>query len=240
MNQDVQSQIFLKANHRSDFFTHALGVVCIRELALGPRSTRATNLGGLREGTNRRGRQQRQVKALALEFIAKSEVLALAIGFSQLCDTLTQFGANNAGSSCTLCKNLAGRLDGLGNRIPALAHAAGKGDNLGNLLVGEGQPRVEVRVKHGVIPLFERGVVRDVLKRSRSGNGQGCGVECLRVIKSCNCAIEVGAPNVAAINDTRNEGNLGQIDGSGLGKRTTAQVQAQSLNAGGGKRSCSA
>ena len=212
VDQNIQTEVFLKANHRFNLFTHTLRVVFVRELALGPSGTSATNFLRLREGTNGGGRNEGQTKTLTLKLIADCEVFTLTIGLGQARNALTQLGANHARCGSALSQNLTGRFNGLGNGIPTIVHTTGKGDNLPDLLVRESEPCVKVRIEHGVIPLLQCGVMGNVLQRGRGRNGERCRVQGLGCIEASDGAIQIGSPDVTTINNASNQSDLGQVN----------------------------
>ena len=66
VDQNVQAQVLLQLHDGGDLGLHRGLVVGVAQLALGPRGASLADLGGLREGADRRGRELGQVEAVVL------------------------------------------------------------------------------------------------------------------------------------------------------------------------------
>ena len=211
MDEHVESQLLLERDDRGDFLAHAGLVVRVGEFAASVGGAGLADLGGLREGADGRRGQRGQVEALGLGGLALEVGLAGAIGVSQSSGAAANLGAHNTGRGGALFED-AGGLGDLGvDGFPALIQAAGQGDDLANLLVGEGEPGVQVLVEGRVVPGLQRGVVRHVLEGVGGGDGDAFGAQALRGLQGLTQLSQVGAPDVAAIDRANNEGDAGQV-----------------------------
>ena len=233
VDEDVQAQLLLESDDRGDLLAHASLVVRVGQFAAGVGGAGLTDLGGLRERSDGRRGQRRQVQALGLGGLALQVGLAGAVGVGQGCGAAANLWAHDAGSGGALFKD-AGGLGDLGvDGVPALIQAAGQGDNLENLLVSEGEPGVQVLVEGRVVPGFQRGVVRHVLEGVRGGDGDARCAQALRGLQGLTQLGQVGAPDVAAVDRTDDEGHAGQV--RALGQRASERVNVEGLDARLGK-----
>ena len=151
------------------------------------------------------------MQALGLGCLALEVGLAGAVGLGQGGGAVADLGAHDAGGGCALLED-AGCLGDLGvDGLPALVEAAGQGDDLCDLLVGEGEPGVQVLVEGLVVPGLQRGVVRHVLEGVGGGDGDARGAQGLCGLQGLAQLGQVGAPDVAAVDGTDDEGDAGQV-----------------------------
>ena len=184
VDEDVQAQLLLQGDDGCDLLAHARLVVRVGEFTARVSGAGLADLGGLRERADRRRGQRRQVQALGLSGLALQVGLAGAVSICQGGGTAADLGAYDAGGGGALLED-AGRFSDLGvDGVPALVQAAGQGDDLENLLVGEGEPGVQVLVEGRVVPGLERGVVGHVLERVGGGDGDAGGSQGLRAFES--------------------------------------------------------
>ena len=151
------------------------------------------------------------MQALGLGCLALQVGLAGTVGVGQGSGAAADLGAHDAGGGGALFED-AGGLGNLSvDGFPALIHAAREGDNLENLLVGKGEPGVQVLVEGRVVPGFQRGVVRHVLEGVGGGDGDACGTQALSGLQGLTQLSQVCAPDVAAIDRADDQGNAGQV-----------------------------
>ena len=231
MDQDIQADLLLQPDDRCDLGLHPLDVVGVGELPAGIGRAGTADLARLRERSDGRGRQVRQVEAFALRGLACREFLAPAIRLRQGRDAFTDLGPDDAGRLGALGEHPGGLGDLVRHRVPAQVEAAGERDDLADLLVREGQPRVEVAVELLVVPGFKPGVMGDVLQRVRGGDGNPRGPERAGLIEEIPCPGEVGTPDVAAIDGADDEGHAGQVGATRSRQPTAPRVHVDGLDA---------
>ena len=237
VDEDVQAQLLLQGDDGCDLLAHARLVVRVGEFTARISGAGLADLGGLRERADRCRGQRRQVQAPGLSGLALQVGLAGAVSICQGGRAGADLGAHDAGGSGALLED-AGRFSDLGvDGVPALVQAAGQGDDLENLLVGEGEPGVQVLVEGRVVPGLERGVVGHVLEGVGGGDGDAGGSQGLCAFESLTQLGQVGAPDVATVDAADDEGDAGQV--CALGEGTAQHVDVESLNArlGQGSRS---
>ena len=229
VHEHVESQLLLERDDRGDLLAHACLVVRIGEFAARVGGASLADLGGLRERADGRRGQRGQVEALGLGGLALEVGLAGAIGVSQSGGAAANLGAHNTGRGGALFED-AGGLGDLGvDGFPALIHTAGEGDDLANLLVGEGEPGVQVLVEGRIVPGFQRGVVGHVLEGVGGGDGDAGCAQGLSGLQGVAQLGQVGAPDVAAIDRTDDEGDAGQV--GALRQRAAQRVDVEGLDA---------
>ena len=229
MDEHVESQLLLERDDRGDLFAHACLVVRVGEFAACVGGASLANLSGLRERADGRRGQRGQVQALGLGGLALQVRLAGAIGVGQGGGAAADLGAYDAGGGGALFEDAGGLGDLSVDGFPALIHAAGEGDDLENLLIGEGEPGVQVLVEGRIIPGLQGGVVRHVLEGVGGGDGDAGGPQGLSVLQGLAQLGQVGAPDVAAVDRADNEGDAGQV--GALGQRATQRVDVEGLDA---------
>ena len=229
VDEDVQAQLLLQGDDGCDLLAHARLVVRVGEFTARVSGAGLADLGGLRERADRRRGQRRQVQAPCLSGLALQVGLAGAVCIAQGGGTAADLGAHDAGGGGALLED-AGRFSDLGvDGVPALVQAAGQGDDLENLLIGEGEPGVQVLVENLVVPCLQGGVVRHVLEGVRGGDGDACSTQGLRALESFAQLGQVGAPDVAAVDAADDEGDAGQV--CALGEGTAQRVDVEGLDA---------
>ena len=228
VDEDVQAKLHLQGDDGCDLLAHARLVVRVGEFTARVSGAGLADLGGLRERTDGRRGQRGQVQALGLSGLALQVGLAGAVCICQGGRAGADFGAHDAGGGSALLED-AGRFSDLGvDGVPALVQAAGQGDDLENLLVGEGEPSVQVLVEGRVVPGLERSVVGHVLEGIRGGDGDAGGSQGLCGLQSLAQLGQVGAPDVAAVDAADDEGDAGQV--CALGEGTAQRVDVEGLD----------
>ena len=235
MDEDVQTQLLLESDDRSDLLAHASLVVRVGEIAAGVGRTGLANLGGLRERSDGRRGQRGQVETLGLGGLALEVGLAGAIGVGQSGRAGTDLGAHDAGGGGALLEDAGGFGDLGVNVVPSFVEAASQSNDLENLLVGEGEPSMQVCVEGLVVPGLQRGVVGHVLERVGGGDGDARGSQGLCGLQGLAQLGQVGAPDVAAINGTNDEGDARQV--RVLRQRAAQRINVEGLDAGFGQGS---
>ena len=229
VDEHIETQLLLERDDRGDLLAHAGLVVRVGQLAACVGGASLANLGGLRERADGRRGQRGQVQALGLSGLALQVGLAGAVGVGEGGGAAADLGAHDAGGGGALLED-AGGLGDLGvDGFPAVIHAAGEGDDLENLLVGEGEPGVQVLVEGRVVPGLQRGVVRHVLEGVGGGDGDAGGTQGLGGLQGLAQLGQVGAPNVATVDRADDEGDAGQV--GALGQRAAQRVDVEGLDA---------
>ena len=229
MDEDVQAKLLLQGDDGCDLLAHARLVVRVGEFTARVSGAGLADLGGLRERTDGRRGQRGQVQTLGLSGLALQVGLAGAVCICQGGGTGADLGAHDAGGGSALLED-AGRFSDLGvDGIPALVQASGQGDDLENLLVGEGEPGVQVLVEGRVVPGLQGGVVRHVLEGIRGGDGDAGGSQGLCGLQSLAQLGQVGAPDVAAVDAANDEGDARQV--RVLRQRAAQRVDVEGLDA---------
>ena len=229
VHEHVESQLLLERDDRGDLLAHACLVVRVGQFAARVGGASLADLSGLRERADSRRGQRGQVQALGLSGLALQVGLAGAVGIGEGGGAAADLGAHDAGGGGALLED-AGGLGDLGvDGFPALIHAAGEGDDLENLLVGEGEPGVQVLVEGRIVPGFQRGVVGHVLEGVGGGDGDACCAQGLSGLQGVAQLGQVGAPNVAAVDRTDDEGDAGQV--GSLRQRAAQRVDVEGLDA---------
>src|SRR5699024_4499656 len=157
VHQHIQTEAFLQLNDAGYFLAQLLNILLIAQDTIAVIRAGLTNIRGLRERTNRRGRQDRQLQRL-LRFLTLSESrLTLYLAIRQrgraVCHLLVVgTGRFSAGTHRAV-------RAGIGFR--SIQWALCQGNNLADLLIGKGEPRGDinwqVRLRlHGVWNMLQR------------------------------------------------------------------------------------
>ena len=196
VNQDVQAEAFLKGDDAGDLGAHGGVVGGVVDLALAPGGAGLTDLSGLREGADGGGGQFGQAEALVLGRLALTVGGAGAVGVRDGADRGADLVAVHAGVGGALLAQVGVLGQLCGDGLTALLQALGQGDDLPDLLIGEGQPGADLRVDGGLA----LDVVGHVLQGGggRHGDGGALGEALAQLLKHVHGSVQVGAPDVAS------------------------------------------
>jgi hypothetical protein len=204
---DVKAKLILDLDDLLNLLLDEPLVLLSSDVTLGELVALDTDLLGLREGTDGGGGESGQAEVLLLLSVTRRELrLALVLlrgnaGLTVL-DSLV-VGALGRGTSL---HGLGVGLEGLADGSRALADSLGNDNNLGDLLDGEREPVLDLG---GQLLLALEGV-RSVKKRAGSGNNDTVFAELLDGrLNKLNGVLEVGLPDVAAVDNTSREGLVG-------------------------------
>ena len=196
MHQDVQAEALLEGDDAGDLGAHGGVVGGVIDLALAPGGPGLADLGGLREGADGGGGELGQPEALVLGRLALGVGGAGAVGVRDGLDGGADLVAVHArvGGALLAQVGVLGQL--CGNGVTTLLQALGQGDDLTDLLVGEGEPGADLRVDGGLA----LDVVRHVLQGGGRGHGDGgaLGQTLTQLLERAQRRIQVGAPDVAS------------------------------------------
>ena len=208
VHQHVQAQLFLHPHGVADLGAHGLGVLGRRQRALPERLARLADLGGLREGADGGGREQRQLQVLALRGDAPGErrlapaVLGADRRQARLHRRIVDARRGRArrlhGAAC------GQRL--LHPRRLRIAQGLGQHGDLRALLHGEGQPALQL----GIQPILASQIHRAVQQRTGGAHPQPLAQARLGLLEHAQGLVEVGAPHVAAIDHAQRQHLVGR------------------------------
>ena len=196
VDEDVQVQLLLALDDVRDLVAHRLGVLLLSDLALAQLRARLADLGGLREGADRGGRQRREVQLLLLGLATLLDVTSVAVLLGDLGGALADL---------VVVGQLGGRaglhgLAGLGQRLlvglgALAAQDAGEQGDLADLLLAECQPAAQLVAQGGLAGQGVRHV------QQGRGGGDGDRAALGQRLQGLQGSVQVGAPDVAAVDD---------------------------------------
>ena len=212
VDQDIEAKVLLDLDNVADLLLDELLVLLGSDLTLGELVTLDTDLLGLGEGTDGGGGEEREVDGLAL--------LGNTGGEGRLAVVLLGGDGSLAGLDGGVVGALGGGagLDRLGVGLEllldgsgAVGDSLGDHDNLGGLLDGKGEPVTDL----GVEGLLALKGVGDVEQGAGGGNDNTVLAELLDgELNLLNGGLEVGLPDVTAIDNTSGEDLLGAESGN--------------------------
>jgi hypothetical protein len=207
VDKDVEAKLLLDLDVLLDLGLNELVILLLSDLTLGELVSLNTNLRGLGEGTNGGGGDERQVKLLLLSGNTSGELgLALVVLGSNVGLAFLDLGVVGAGRGGTSLHGLGVGLELLADRGRALSDSLGNDGNLNSLLRGEGEPVGNL----GIQLLLAGQGVGSVKERAGGGNNHALLAELLNsALNGLDGTLEVGLPDVAAVNDTSREDSLG-------------------------------
>ena len=229
MHQDVEAQLLLQADHGGDLQAQQLLVLRRRELAAVVPGAEAADVAGLRERADRRGRQDREVESGVLRGHPRLVVAAVEVHGRQRGRACAHIAVADAGRAAPILEGDGCRgkilLDGGG----PLLQTARENRDLIDLLVGEGEPGHQPGAQLGLVG----DVVRHVLQRGRRARRDG-GAEPAEALELRPGRGEIAAPDVAAVDDTADQGLAGEAGGRGR-NGAAGEVDGERLDGGGGE-----
>ena len=240
VHQHVQAQLLLQPHDPLDLLPQEGVVLRVRQGAGAVPGAGGTDLGGLGEGSDRGGGQRGQ-GAGGREGPAVLGAPADLRGRPSDVRGGQRPGALAHGRVPDPCGVLPGAagLGGLGqlrrDRLRPGGETAGQGDDLADLLVGEGEPAPQLRVQPGLLGH----VVRDV-EQGRGGGHGHLGAPAGQLRELVEPAGQVGPPHVVPVHGAGHEhgGVLApeelQLLGGGGG--ALDEVEVQGLHPGAGQR----
>ena len=200
VDEHVEAEVFLALDDVCDFVDHGLVVLLFGELTLAQRGACLADLGGLREGADRRGWQWWQVQFCLLRGAAFFDVAAVAVGFGDFRGALADLGVVRQFGS------LSGRhcLTRCGQRLRVFlgllaAQCAGEECDFLDLLCTECEPAAQFVAQRG----FAVEGVWHVQQGCGGGDGDwAAGGEGLQGVQR---GVQVGAPDVASVDDANDQ-----------------------------------
>lgn len=207
VDENIEAKLLLDLDVLLDLLLNELVVLLLGNLLLGELVSLDTNLRSLGERTNGGGREERQVKLLLLSSNTSGELgLTLVVLGSDLGLAVLDLRVVGAGRGRASLQRLGVGLELLTDGGRALGDSLGNDGNLDNLLRGKREPISDLSVKL----LLAGESVRGVEERAGGGDNHAVLAELLNSgLGGLNGALEVGLPDVAAVNDTSREDGLG-------------------------------
>lgn len=207
VDEYVEAKLLLNLDVLLDLLLNELVVLLLGDLTLGELVSLNSDLGGLGERPNGGSGEERKVELLLLSSNTSSELgLALVVLLSDLGLAVLDLGVVGPGRSGTSLHRLGVSLELLADGGRAVSHGLGNDGNLNGLFRGERKPVSDLRVE---LLLAGKGV-RGVKERAGGGNDDTLLAELLDSrLNSLNGTLEVGLPDVTAIDDTSGQNGLG-------------------------------
>jgi hypothetical protein len=211
VNEDIEVKLLLNLDDIADLGLDELLVLLRGDLTLGELVALDTDLLGLGEGTDGGGGEERELEGLGLLGKTLSELRATVVhvgsdgGLAGL-----DGGVVGAGRGSTSLDRLGVGLELLTDSGGALGDSLGDHSNLGGLLNSEGEPVTNLSIEG----LLAGEGVGDVEEGAGGGNDDTVLAELLDgVLDLLDGGLEVGLPDVTAVNDTSGEDLLGAESG---------------------------
>ena len=207
VDEDVEVKLLLDLDVVVNLLLDEAVVLSLGDLTLGELVALKTDLLGLGEGADGGGREERELKlGLLLADTLRELRLALVVGLSDLGLAVLDLGVVGAAGRGTSLHRLGIGLELLTNGSGALSDGLGNGGNLNGLLGGEREPVSDLSVKL----LLASESVGGVQKRAGGGNNDTVLAELLDGnLDGLDGALEVGLPDVTAVNNTGREDGVG-------------------------------
>ncbi|KAJ2968537.1 hypothetical protein NQ176_g9133 [Zarea fungicola] len=204
---DVEAKFLLDADVVINLLLNELVILSLGDLTLGELGARSTNLLGLGEGADGGGGEQRKVELLLLLGDTLRELrLAAVVLLGDLGLAVLDLWVVGAGRGGTSVQGLGVGLELLLDGGRALSDSLGNQGNLNSLLGGEGEPVSDL----GVELLLGGKGVGSVEEGARGSGNDAVLAELLNGrLNSLNGALEVGLPDVTAVNNTSREDGVG-------------------------------
>lgn len=219
VDEDVQTQVLLQSDDACDLLAQEPVVLPRGELSSRVRRASTSDVCGLREGADGRRGQDRKIQ-VTLRLPTRFVVDANEVGIVQCCRALPHRTVTNTRRRGTVGERGRGVVEVGPDRLDTLTEPEGQRDDLRGLLVGEGQPAREARVEVGLVGH----VVRYVLQRRRRGGHDPCSAQSGQRAEVVPGALQVTAPDVAAVDDTSQEHLLGEAR---YGRRNSAASKVE-------------
>lgn len=203
VDEDIEIELLLDLDDQLDLLLDELLVLLRSDLTLGELVTLNADLLGLREGTNGGGGEKRELEGLGLLGVTLGEGRLAVVhlrGDSGLAGL--DSGVVGAGRISASLNRLGVGLELLTDSGRAVGDSLGDDDNLGGLLNSEGEPVADLGIK----VLLAGESVGDVKEGAGGGNNDTVLAELLNsVLDLLNGGLEVGLPDVTAIDNTGGE-----------------------------------
>jgi hypothetical protein len=233
VDEHVQPDPLLEPDHPLDLGPDRGVVAGLVQVAGAQGRPGRAQLGGLRERPDRGRRQERQVEALALEPGPFRGGLGAAGGGLRDRGGLRPHGRvadQRRGPPVGERRRVGAQLRR--DRARPVVQAPGQGHDLVDLLAGERQPAAQL----GVQPSLHADVERDVLERAGRGDHQLTG-ELPQLAERGQGRLEVGGPDVAAVDDPGHQPLAGQPADGGeqveVAGAAPGEVEPDALDRGG-------
>lgn len=206
VDEDIKSKLLLDLDVLLNLLLNELVVLGLGDLGLGELVALDTDLLGLRERSNGGGGEEREVQLLLLLGNADLELrLAVVVGLSDLGLAVLDLGIVGARRRGTSLDGLGVGLELLTDSGGTLSDSLGNESNLGSLLGGEREPIGNL----GIQLLLASEGVRSVEERAGGGSNDTVLVELLDGgLDSLDGTLQVGLPDVAAVDNTSGEDGL--------------------------------
>lgn len=211
VDEDIEVKLLLDLDDLADLGLNELLVLLRGDLTLGELVALDTDLLGLGEGTDGGGGEERKLEGLGLLSETLGELRATVVhvvsdgGLAGL-----DSGVVGAGGGSASLDRLGVGLELLTDGGGALGDSLGDHSNLGGLLNGEGEPVTDLSIES----LLAGESVGNVEEGAGGGNDDTLLSELLDgVLDLLNGGLEVGLPDVTAVNDTSGEDLVGAESG---------------------------
>ncbi|CAH0014573.1 unnamed protein product [Clonostachys rhizophaga] len=207
VDKDIKVKLFLDLDVLLNLLLDELVVLSLGDFALGEAVTLETDLLGLREGTNSGGREEGKVELLLLKRNSGWELrLALVVSVGDLGLAVLDLGVVGAAGRGTSLERLGVGLELLTDGSRALSDGLGNNGDLNSLLGGEREPVGNLSVEL----LLASESVGSVEERAGGGGDDTVLAELLNSsLDGLNSTLEVGLPDVTAVDNTGREDSLG-------------------------------
>jgi hypothetical protein len=207
VDEDIEAKLLLDLHVCLDLLLDELVVLGSGDLTLGELLARGADLLGLREGADGGCGEQREIQLLLLLRNSLGELrLAVVVSLGDLRLALLDLGVVGAGGRCASLNGLGVGLELLTDGSRAVCDSLGNDGNLNSLLGSEGEPVGDLRVE---LLLAGKGV-GSVEEGRRSGDDDAFSTELLGGrLDNLNGPLEVGLPDVAAVDNTSRQDGLG-------------------------------
>jgi len=211
VDEDIEVKLLLDLDDITDLTLNELLVLLGGDLTLGELVTLDTDLLGLGEGTDGGGGEERELEGLGLLSETLGELRATVVHVSSDGGLAGLDGrVVGAGRGSTSLDRLGVGLELLTDSGGALSDSLGDHSNLGGLLNSEGEPVTNLSIEG----LLAGEGVGDVKEGAGGGNNDTVLAELLDgVLDLLDGGLEVGLPDVTAVNDTSGEDLLGAKSG---------------------------
>ena len=207
MHQHVEADLLLPADRRFRFLLQERLVVLVAERALGMGGTGLADVARLREGADRRRREERQTDRRRLDLAARFKCAAARLhalvdagdaALDERVGHLQRGGAGGDGPRCT--------IDSLPHRVLPFGEPPADRRKLAQLLRGKGKPGLEVRIERR----FQFEVDRHMQQGARGGDldrtGAARGNDRRQPAKDHR---KVRLPDVAPVDDAERQDPIG-------------------------------
>ena len=207
VDENVKAKLLLDLDVVIDLLLDELVVLSLSDLTLGELVTLNTNLGSLGERTNGGGGEERKLElSLLLRKTSRELALSVVVSLSDLGLAVLDLRVVGAARGGTGVHGLGVSLELLLDGGRAVSNSLGNDGNLNNLLAGKGEPVSDL----GIELLLAGKSVRSVEEGAGGGNNDTLLAELLdSSLNSLDGLLQVGLPDVTAVNNTSGEDGLG-------------------------------